>query len=309
VPGKNPPLLNNPDLPSLEKHTACLVCQSKNIQPLAGYYTEKGLVKCADCSFVFMERIPSIAELSDHYSAYAYEAEGYLSPITIKSYNLLLDEFEPYRKTGKLLDVGCGRGWFLNEAKKRGWEVYGTEYSDKAIELCQAEGINMKQGAIDSGKFDLASFDVITSFEVIEHINNPHEDLNHISKLLRTGGLFYCTTPNFNSLMRYYLKHEYNVIEYPEHLSYYTKSTLNKVAKMHQLKPVKFLTTGISVTRFKTSKKLSNETLIAEHSSDEVLRRNIESKGYLQLAKKLANGLLTATNTGLTLKGYYLKTS
>lgn len=293
----------------MEKHSHCLVCKSKNIRPLAGYYQEKGLVKCADCRFVFMERIPSVEELEAHYSSYAYEAEGYLSPITIKSYNILLDEFEPYRKTGKLLDVGCGRGWFLIEAKKRGWEVFGTEYSDKAIELCRNQGINMKQGAIDASSFELGTFDVITSFEVIEHINNPHEDLAHINNLLRFGGLFYCTTPNFNSLMRYYLKHEYNVIEYPEHLSYYTKSTLNKVAKMHSLTPVKFLTTGISITRFKTSKNLSNETLIAEHSSDEVLRKNIESKGYLQLAKKLANGLLTATNTGLTLKGYFEKTT
>ncbi|MCH8330091.1 MAG: hypothetical protein IH946_01715, partial [Bacteroidetes bacterium] len=78
------------------------------------------MIKCKDCGFVFMEKIPTLEELNAHYENYSYDSEGYLSPLTIKSYNLLLDEFEKYRKTNKLLDVGCGRGWFLQEAKITG---------------------------------------------------------------------------------------------------------------------------------------------------------------------------------------------
>ncbi|MGL4596665.1 MAG: class I SAM-dependent methyltransferase, partial [Bacteroidia bacterium] len=212
-----------------------------------------------------------------------------------------------YRKNNRILDVGCGRGWFLIEAKKRGWEVYGTEYSKKAIDLCQMSGIEMQAGELNPNSFPVTDFDVITSFEVIEHIYTPQQELRAIYQLLRQGGLFYCTTPNFNSLLRYYLKKDYNIIGYPEHLIYFTKSTLNRSAKQQGFRKLKFLSTGISLTRFRLSKKTSTEKLISATSADEVLRRDIDRKWYLKLAKSVVNTLLTWTNTGMTLKGYYEK--
>jgi 2-polyprenyl-3-methyl-5-hydroxy-6-metoxy-1,4-benzoquinol methylase len=303
----NDPLNESKPSQPLEKHTSCLVCGSDRLKPLKGYYERHQMVKCRNCGFVFMERIPTAELLNRYYSTYAYGDESYLSPLTIKSYHVLLDEFEKYRKTNKILDAGCGRGWFLIEARKRGWEVYGTEYSSKAIELCEAEGIKMRQGELSPEMFDFSDFDVITSFEVMEHLNNPNKELQAITNLLRKGGLFYCTTPNFDSAIRYYLKADYNIIGYPEHLSYYTRSTLNRAAKNHGLKPVKFLSTGISITRFKTSNKTSTEQIISEESSDEKLRQNIDKKKYLGHLKNFANGLLTLTNSGMTLKGYYEK--
>ena len=155
------------------KHLICPVCNSEKIINSWRYYSENGLLRCRNCSFVFMEKIPTEDELNDFYSLYSYSAEAYLSPITIKSYNILLDEFEKYRKTSNLLDVGCGRGWFLEEAKKRGWKVFGTEYSDKAIEICSNKGIEMKKGELHSAEFKGVEFDIITSFEVIEHLSFP----------------------------------------------------------------------------------------------------------------------------------------
>ncbi len=291
----------------MQQHTTCLVCKSNNIKQLANYYESKGLIKCKKCGFVFMEQIPTIDEFDAHYKTYSYASEQYLSPLTIERYNLLLDEFEQYRKTNKLLDVGCGMGYFLIQAKKRGWEVYGTEYSETAVAICEKEGVEMRKGQLTPELFTNESFDVITSFEVLEHINNPNEELQLIHQFLRKDGLFYCTTPNFNSLMRYYLKSDYDVITYPEHLSYYIKKTLNRMITQNGFRKVKFLSTGISITRIKTSKKMSNERIIANDNSDEKLRVNISKKWYLKAAKDLVNKLLTISNSGLTLKGYYEK--
>lgn len=270
-------------------------------------YERHDLVKCGDCSFVFMRRIPTLNELNAHYSTYSYGGNYYLSPITIKSYNALLDEFEPFRKTNKILDVGCGMGFFLDAAKARGWKVYGTEYSAKAIEICRAKGIDMKEGVLNPSDFPEHDFDIITSFEVMEHINNPIPELNNIHQLLRTGGLFYCTTPNFDSTLRYQLKDRFNIIVYPEHLSYYTRKTLNKVVKERGFKLHKFLSTGISISRMKASSGDKSEKMHTETSSDEALRQNIDSKWYLQVAKDVVNRLLTLTDKGMTLKGYYIK--
>lgn len=291
----------------MKKHKICFLCNSENLKQLNGYYEKHSLIKCKNCGFIFMEKIPSPQELEEYYANYSYNTEEIIPPTTIKSYNVLLNEFEKYRQTNKILDVGCGRGWFLLEAKKRGWKVYGSEYSQTAVKLCLQSSIEMKEGELDLSFFKEESFDVITSFEVIEHINNPHKELNLIYNLLRSGGIFYCTTPNFNSLMRYYLKNKYNIIEYPEHLSYYTKSTLNKVVKQNGFLPIKFLSTGISISRINASKKLPDKINISNHSSDEALRIKIEKKWHLNILKKIVNTLFTITNMGLTLKGYYIK--
>ena len=99
------------------------------------------------------------------------------------------------------------------------------------MEICSKKGIYMKKGVLNPKDYNSQEFDVITSFEVIEHINNPREELQNFYKILRKGGMVYCTTPNFNSLLRYRLKEKYNVICYPEHLSYYTPKTLKYVLK------------------------------------------------------------------------------
>jgi 2-polyprenyl-3-methyl-5-hydroxy-6-metoxy-1,4-benzoquinol methylase len=174
-------------------HKNCLICSNENLVSLKGF-SKFSLVSCSNCGFVFMQQIPTAQELAIHYNTYSYDRDQYLSPITIKNYNILLDEFEKYRSSNRLLDVGCGMGFFLEQAKKRGWEVYGTEYSPKAIEINQAKGINMVEGQLNSAAFPAKDFDVITSFEVIEHINNPVEEVKHINTLLRKGGLLYCTT-------------------------------------------------------------------------------------------------------------------
>lgn len=288
----------------MTNHDQCLICKSKKLHQLKGFKKDH-LVKCDACGFVFSERIPTQQELTEHYEGYG--RNDYLSPITIKRYNELLDSFEPYRKTNKILDVGCGIGYFLEEAKKRGWEVHGTEYTDEAVKICSNKGIQIEQGVLDPSNYEQGSFDIITSFEVIEHIYNPQEELTNFHSLLRKGGLVYVTTPNFNSLLRYRLKADYNVICYPEHLSYYTPKTIRKVFKAAGFRSQKVETTGISLTRLRTSKGESDQAFISESSDDEVLRNKMETKWHLQLAKKVINSMLTLIGKGDSLKGRFTK--
>ena len=291
---------------SVAEHQSCTLCSGTKLTPMPKLAPHP-LVKCNKCGLVFMKPIPTTDELDAFYSRYGYSADYYLSPLTVLSYEQLLVEFEPYRKTNRILDVGCGMGFFLEEARKMGWEVYGTEYSPKAIELCENKGITMKPGVLNPEDFGGLSFDVITSFEVLEHINNPQPEMNNIASLLRQGGLFYATTPNYNSLMRYRLGASYNVINYPEHLTYFTKRTLTKLAKDNGLRRVKFLSTGISISRLNNSKKKGSDKLRGPDSSDEKLRQQISGKWYLKVLKRIFNWGMTKTNTGLTLKGYFVK--
>jgi 2-polyprenyl-3-methyl-5-hydroxy-6-metoxy-1,4-benzoquinol methylase len=290
---------------SYQQHTRCLVSGSSRLKKMSGY-EKHYLVKSQPLGFVFCSRIPTQEELIKHYEGYG--RDNYLSPITLKRYHEILDEFEKYRKTGKLLDVGCGIGLFLNEAKKRGWQVYGTEFTDRAIEICTKNGITMHQGKLDPKWFPEGTFDIVTSFEVLEHINNPIEEVQNINKVLRTGGLFYFTTPNFNAFERYMLKSNYNVIGYPEHLSYYTKHTVNYLLSGNGFKKKKITTTGISLTRIRTSINVESEkSYVSKTSSDERLRVSLEKNKFSIFLKRAMNSVLNMLGIGSSLKVWYIK--
>lgn len=287
-----------------QHHTKCLISGSEKLKPLKGYERHY-LVKSQPVGFIFCSRIPTVTELISYYDK--YPRNDYLSPVTVKRYNELLDQFEKYRKTGKMLDVGCGIGLFLIEAKKRGWEVYGTEFTDRAIEICREKGIQMEQGKLDPAWYTENSFDVVTSWEVMEHINNPLEEVSNIRQILRPGGLFFFTTPNFNAFERYVLKSNYNVIEYPEHLCYYTKRTMNYLLKNNGFSREKMTTTGISLTRIRTSMKQGKEKLISATSTDELLRTSLEKNIIKRGLKNTVNGILNLLGIGNSLKGWYVK--
>ncbi len=292
-------------MPAAVVHKTCLVCASSDLETLENY-TEVGLVRCKSCNFVFSKKIPSKQELVDYYSN-NYERTSYLSPITVKRFNEILDRFEPFRKTGKLLDVGAGYGFFMEVARERGWDVYGTELTDEAVQHCESKGLKMYQGDFHELDIDPGSFDVIVSIEVLEHLNTPIQYAQKANEVLRKGGVLYLTTPNFNSILRYRLKEQYNVIEYPNHLCYYTPQTLQNLFTSNGFDKMDMKTTGISLTRLRTSKGKSDQEFVCETSDDEMLRYRIEKNPALKVMKSSTNGVLNLLKKGDSLKGYFQK--
>ena len=286
----------------------CIVCGSRSLKPLQGY-SKDFLHKCSSCSFVFAARIPSENELIAHYNT--YPRTNSISTITIQRYNEILDNLEVYRKTNNLIDVGCGDGFFLETAKKRGWNVFGTEYTDTAVAICRKKGIEMQQGKLNPNQYADGFFDVVASFEVLEHINNPNEELGYFSKILRNGGAVYLTTPNFNSLSRYLLGNQWSIIEYPEHLSYYTRKTLKSLFVKHGFAVYKIDTTGLSLNRILSSirKKRAEQvnSSVPPPNHDEAFRARSERSFWLRWAKNTTNYILTILGIGDSLKATFIK--
>lgn len=287
-------------------HKLCLVCNGTKIHGLRGYERHE-LLKCKDCGFIFMKKIPTNMELENYYSVYAYENENEMPGPTRLSLENLLDSFEKYRSNNRILDVGCGEGWILELAIKRGWRAYGTEFSSRAIEICEKKGIKMYAGILRSENIEEKDFDIIVSSETIEHINNPREEVSNIYQLLRKGGLFYITTPNFNSYVRRITKAKYDIIQYPEHLSYYTKKTLNRLLKQSGFRKVKLETTGISVLHYQGSKAAEDKHHLTNKNADEVLRSRIAKSSVLQSIKQITNSCLSLLGIGMTIKAFYTK--
>lgn len=285
-------------------HEHCLLCNHSDLRTMKRYAAHH-LVQCGNCGFVFAGSIPGTDTLLRHYEGYG--RKNYLSPITVKRYEELLTIFERFRKNNRLLDVGCGIGYFLVVAKAKNWEVHGTEFTDDAIRICREKGLTVQQGMLQTGNYEPSSFDVITTFEVIEHINNPKEEVRKFHSLLRKGGIVYVTTPNFQSLSRLLLREKWNVIAYPEHLSYYTQATLTRLFTEAGFSLLNLRTTGMSITRLKTSLRLSGQSFIAATSDDERLRGTLESNRLLKMFKSMTNQLLSGFRIGDSIKATFIK--
>jgi 2-polyprenyl-3-methyl-5-hydroxy-6-metoxy-1,4-benzoquinol methylase len=247
---------------------------------------------------VYSKWIPTHEILSHHYAD--YPRHNSLSAITRKRYHTLLTSFEQKIKSRNILDVGSSAGIFLTEAKGRGWNVFGLEVDPEIVNHCQAKGITMHLGSLQTFQTSQL-FGAITSFEVIEHVNTPKQDTQDIYRLLEPGGVVYITTPNFNALSRKLLKEKWNIIEFPEHLSYFTPRTLKRTLKSAGFSIEKCQTTGFSLARFKESRKSSKHSEL-ETNSDERLRSRIEKNSLLRFVKGFINVILSLFSAGDTIK-------
>lgn len=285
-------------------HRPCPQCRSlqhRLLRPFAHAH----LGRCRSCGLVFTTWEPSDGELAAYYGSYPVVSS--VSPVTLLRYDELLERFAAYKRTGRILDVGCGGGLFLAQAIKAGWQAHGTEYGARQIAACQALGIAITEGALDPADHPAEGFDVICSFEVIEHVVHPAREVEHMLALLRPGGLLYITTPNFNCVARRVSPATWNVASYPEHLNYFTPRTLHRLLRAKGLSRSWLITTGVSIARWKTRRNGTKEVRTNAHRTQEAFRVQLESKPHLKLAKRLANALLDLFNAGDSMKAGYIK--
>ena len=293
--------------------TSCTVCGNSDLDYLKGYQ-KLFLLECKKCGFVFDERVPSPKELDDYYNNRNLAVK--VPPqATVNSFSKLLDSFEEYRESGNILDLSCGRGDFLVEARKRNWNVYGTEFSQSAINFCEKRGITMHKGELHKEIFRGLKFDVITSFEVIEHLNNPNDFVSVIHNKLHDRGIAYCTTPNFNSLLRFFEKDRFKIIVYPVHISFFTKKSIRYLGELNKLNASKVETTGLDVKRIVEILKFNSRVKSDElnkhfHVNKEItekIRIGANSNSLVRFIKNMINFLLSSFGVGDTLKVFWKK--
>ena len=283
----------------------CPICRSTEVRAIAKHARDH-LVRCSRCSLVFTGIEPTPEELTEYYRS--YPAHGDLSPVTMKRFNELLDHFEQYRKTGRMIDVGCGAGHFLQLAAGRGWTVFGTEFGVNTVAACRAKGIDIIEGPLDPNNYEAGSFDVVCSFEVVEHLTHPVQEWERMASLLRPGGLLYATTPNYGCVSHFMTKGEWSVVSYPEHLNYFTPRTLKALAKSQGLRKKWLVTTGVTPQRLFSSRSSTKAERQHVSESQEHLRTRIEGNRGLQWVKSSINGALNFFKVGDSMKGGFEKT-
>jgi SAM-dependent methyltransferase len=136
----------------------------------------------------------------------------------------------PYQGQGRLLDYGCGSGWYAEQMRELGWQVTGMDFSAYAAEQVQRHfGIPTLTGTLPHAQVPPGSFDVITMGAVLEHVHDPHRLIAAAVEALAPGGYLVLSVPNLASWgFRYFQEHWWG-LQLPHHLLHFTPDTLRRL--------------------------------------------------------------------------------
>lgn len=199
----------------------CLLCQSDTKSYFNyGRYTSQpyGLVWCVDCGLVQTDPMPTDDFLNNWYQKYDVlgDREPYYQGLAsddpwrtpegveIRTRFALVKKWMAQSPVTNLkcLDVGAGQGHFLELVKRAGWSGVGIELNREAAAKAQERfGIDVRVGSFDSVGLPRESFDLITLWDIFEHVPNPLHALERAQALLKPGGYLFMETPNVKSLL------------------------------------------------------------------------------------------------------------
>ena len=226
----------------------CPVCGSKKLRhkfdvhhitgdPLHTWASHEGfsvapIMECRDCSFAFKGLRPSGDYLYHHY---AESGEDYIErvaedhPSARGDFRVALQLLrEAFPKGGLILDVGCASGYFLESVGDK-WERHGLEILHLAAQQARARGgINVHECGIGSAAFPGQSFDVVCSFDVVEHLTEPMSLFLEARRILKPSGWLVISTGDSRSPTARMSGSRWTYLGIPEHLSFFNARSFRK---------------------------------------------------------------------------------
>lgn len=200
--------------------------------------------ECLKCGLLFTEPRPDADKIGKYYQSEEYYShqennKGFIPRIyeTVKGFNLK-KKYKLATKglsKGKMLEIGCGAGDFLKVMEKHGWNCVGIEPSENAKAIAKkkvkAELLNPE----DLSTLPDDSFDLITMWHVLEHVDNLKEEIMHLQRLLKKGGRLVLALPNFKSADADYYKEYWAAYDVPRHLNHFCRESINNIFKNSKL--------------------------------------------------------------------------
>jgi 2-polyprenyl-3-methyl-5-hydroxy-6-metoxy-1,4-benzoquinol methylase len=238
-----------------EKVESCPVCESKlsdNLIICQDHTVSKesfAISRCRTCSFLYTNPRPSEDRLGSY-----YESEDYIShnkkskslinriykiarKFTVRSKVAMINKFTANKNT--LLDIGCGTGEFINEAKKNNWLINAVEPGSLARR--SAEELNGISIYEDIQQITKTKFDAITMFHVLEHVADLNGTLKKVRKLLHKEGSLFIALPNSASYDAKQYKEDWAAYDVPRHLYHFNQETAELLFKKHNLEIIETL--------------------------------------------------------------------
>lgn len=248
----------------------CPVCRSQNHRSLfvvtdVLYNVAKGefvVRRCRKCEAFFIVPFPTQAETEGFYPKHYYsydtgESDGFFENIKKKIIHgkmsgtkdlsiadrflvlLFQNKFAGiplYRKRGgKFLDVGCGSGKNLKTLSAYGWDTYGIELDEHAVQHAQGQGLRVQRSSLEEVSY-AEKFDCVRVWHVFEHLTDPHKAIRKLKDLLAPDGEILMAVPNTQSWARMLFGRYWYSLDAPRHVINYSPQTLYLLMQRHGLK-------------------------------------------------------------------------
>ena len=197
------------------------------------------------------------------------------------------------KKQGKILDIGCATGVFLKEMQNHGWETYGVEPSVYAAGIAvDQQGLNVFNGYLNEAEFEEHFFDVITLWDVFEHLPDPVETLRIIKRILKPDGSLVITMPNTDSWECKIFKQYWAGWDVPRHCHIFSPNAIENLLKAHGM----HIESLISFTGMLGAIRISLDFWLQESKFPEKTRRLVKKVYYSPIIRLLLYPYMLASN-------------
>lgn len=221
----------------------CHICHSSNCPICPNRFFKNTLRQCQQCGLIFVNPQPEFNKIKEIYNQHyfknnnsnsvGYEDYAQDRPNIIKTFEKRWRQIEKFHPTkGRVLDLGCAMGFFLEVARNHGWETCGVELSNYASHIAQKNfGDKIFNGSLDKTCLSDNFFDIITMWDYLEHIRNPVRELKRVWHLLKKDGLIVLSTPNTASWPHKIFKDKWMGYKDQEHLYYFSADNVIMLLK------------------------------------------------------------------------------
>ncbi len=223
------------------------------------------IVECVKCALVYVNPRLNREGLQIAYGSQYYQmhTESGALEKRMKMYDIEVGAIEKLRAGGKILDVGCGGGYFMSRFGNS-WEKYGTEFNPvAAAEASKNFNLNVRVGALPELGYESNYFDVANLRGVIEHFQDPYSYLQEAYKILKPGGLIAINTPNIGSLCAKIYKEKFRLVTPLYHIYYFSTQTMTEMLKKAGFKilAVRYFYLGTPYARWTDGFKLAADSV------------------------------------------------
>ncbi|WP_340152882.1 class I SAM-dependent methyltransferase [uncultured Marivirga sp.] len=234
-----------------EKLDECPVCGASNLRNhkvIKDHSVSKesfNIMICENCNFQFTNPRPSENDIGKYYQSedYISHSDKANSPINLlyklaRKYALaskrkLINSIAKQKK-GRILDYGCGTGYFLETMKANGWKTYGIEPNDIARTIANKK--TAVHNNIQNLNLKNRKFDVITLWHVLEHIHDINNTIKTLKTILKEKGKIVVAVPNIESYENSVFDEEWAAYDVPRHLYHFSQETMKTLMLKHGLK-------------------------------------------------------------------------
>jgi 2-polyprenyl-3-methyl-5-hydroxy-6-metoxy-1,4-benzoquinol methylase len=225
----------------------CIICNTSD----RSFLIKKGdwiVYKCNSCGLGILDPRPDEKEFSDLYDKNYFESH-YDNGLKIGSDEMQrrisqqghrIRFFRRYKKRGRILDIGCGQGYFLLACQRLGYVVEGMDISDESASYVRNElKIPVATGSIKDTKFQSNSYDVITMWHFLEHVPNPKIYIDKARQWLKNDGFLVVDVPNYEGFDAQADLRNWPNWDLPYHLYHFTARNLTVILEQHGFKIIR----------------------------------------------------------------------